>query len=447
MDIILRGYSVNEPTWFYLSLLLIIAVFFRFGRLWSLRNLDLILLLSISPGLLIVRELPDLGYSILFATTGLILLRLMFDCLLRRRPRMEQNLTPAGMLFLSIAAFWFLMAKVATEPPPQSTVNTVRQADNLLKMEDASKISSGQGDEEKLTAGPTTSLLTAPVVPLTSAVTANAIEENQDSVDAEIIAARTVAILAHAAVICGLLFLGRNQFGDIKIGLSMATLYLLLPCTAYDVGKVNHVLPAALLIWSLVAYRKPMIAGGLMGLACGAMFFPVFLLPLWATFYGKRGVLRFGLGLLIVGAVLLGTLVMTSADAHSFTLKTIGSIDWSILNFQGSEASGFWSQHPGEYRLPVIVAFAILVIALTIWPRKKTLEHLISHSAAVIVAIQFWYPHQGGVYLLWYIPLVLAAVFRPRLSKHKPPQLQEAEEKQQVEPVLETPAEPSELLL
>ena len=64
MDYILEGYSVNETTWFCLSLLLTVAVFFRFNRLWSLRNLDLVLLLSISPALLMLRDDPrsTLGY-------------------------------------------------------------------------------------------------------------------------------------------------------------------------------------------------------------------------------------------------------------------------------------------------------------------------------------------------------------------------------------------------
>lgn len=33
MDLILRGYQVNDPTWLYLSFLLILAVYFKFSRL------------------------------------------------------------------------------------------------------------------------------------------------------------------------------------------------------------------------------------------------------------------------------------------------------------------------------------------------------------------------------------------------------------------------------
>ena len=36
-------------------------------------------------------------------------------------------------------------------------------------------------------------------------------------------------------------------------------------------------------------------------------------------------------------------------------------------------------------------------------------------------ATQFWYSHQGGVYVLWYLPLLLLVVFRPRLASVTPP--------------------------
>ena len=120
MEEILSGYKVNAPTWFYLSLILIIAVFFKFGRLWSVRNLDLILLLSLAPGLLFVKssyEGSTLGYCWLFAVSGLLLLRLLFDFALTRRPRMEQNLNPAGMAFLCAAAMLFQTTKIMTEAP------------------------------------------------------------------------------------------------------------------------------------------------------------------------------------------------------------------------------------------------------------------------------------------------------------------------------------------
>lgn len=404
MEEILKGYSVNEPTWFYLSLLLILAVFFKFGRFWSVRNLDLVLLLSLAPGLLLVRAssvAPSLGYCFLFAVSGLLLIRLMLDGVLTRRPRLEQNLNPAGMAFLCASALLFQTTKIMTEQPDLAAVRTVRGADDLLKRQDASASTADTPDPKSET-GPAGRLLATPVVPLAGG--------------AEIAAARAMAILSHLAVILGLIAVGRWHFSDTSLGLSMAALYLLLPCTAYDVSKVNHLLPAALIVWAVATYRRPMISGVLLGLACGTVFFPIFLLPIWVAFYWKRGALKFGLALVLTGTVLLGSLMLTSADSLSFKQQTLGSIDWSVLKFQADEGVGFWGLYNPAYRIPVFATFMIMLIALTIWPQRKNVEHLLSHSAAVVVATQFWYPHQGGIYVLWYLPLMLVVTFRPRLN-------------------------------
>jgi len=403
MEEILRGYHVNAPTWFYLSLLLILAVFFKFGRMWSIRNLDLALLLSLAPGLLFVRSTEPgstLGYCWLFAVSGLLLFRLLFDWTLTRRPRMEQNLNPAGMAFLCAAAMLFQTTKIVTEAPDAGAMQTVASANDLLKRQDPS--TETVVIEKGTVTGPAGRLLATPVVPLTGG--------------AEIAAARAMAFLSHLAVLFGLIAVGRWHFSDTNLGLAMATMYLLLPVTAYDVTKVNHLLPAALIVWAVAAHRQPTIAGGLLGLACGTLFFPIFLLPIWMSYYWRRGALKFGLALVLTGALLLGSLVLTSADSHSFTRQTLGSIDWRFLKFQADDGVGFWSLYDYAWRIPVMATFVVLLVSLSVWPLKKNVETLLANSAAIIVATQFWYPDQGGTYVLWYLPLMLIVTFRPRLA-------------------------------
>ncbi|MEW4527799.1 hypothetical protein [Maioricimonas sp. JC845] len=402
MDVFPPGYEVSQTTWLYLSVVLIVTVYFRFHRFWSLRNLDLCLLTSASPALLLVTEdsTRAVGFTWLFVVTGLILLRLLIDPVLRRRPHVGQNLNAPGLAFLCAAAFALLTMQSIRHSLPASAAETLERADHILQGEEHPAEVAGE-----VSAGPAAPLLVAPV-----------------GIVFEDLAARVIAALAHLAVILGLVFLGRNLFGDMQLGLGMATLYLLLPCTAYDVGEVNYVLPAALTTWAIVAYRRPATAGVLMGLACGTMFFPLFLLPLWISFYGRRGALRFILALVIVGASLLTVLAVTSADITSLLSKTLGTVNLDVLKFEvGDTTQGFWTPDREAYRIPVLVAFLVMLVSLTIWPRKKNVEHLIGFSAAIIVGIQFWYPQQGGVYMLWYLPLLLAAIFRPRLMHLTPP--------------------------
>ena len=75
----------------------------------------------------------------------------------------------------------------------------------------------------------------------------------------------------------------------------MGVLYLLVPYTAFDVGRqLHHVWPTAFLVWAIYCYRRPNAAGGLLGLAAGTALFPIVLLPLWVAFYSRRGAMRFG---------------------------------------------------------------------------------------------------------------------------------------------------------
>ena len=69
------------------------------------------------------------------------------------------------------------------------------------------------------------------------------------------------------------------------------------------------------------------------------------------------------------------------------------------------------------------VAYAAFVIATLFWPAPKNMAHVLALSAAHLIGIQFWYPDQGGVYVLWYLPLLLLLVFRPNLADRRPPAL------------------------
>jgi hypothetical protein len=429
MDKILNGYSVDDATWLYLSLFLTLTVYFRFSRFFSLRNADILILLAVSPGILLVHHGFAAGFVWLFGLSGVLLLRLVFDSYFTRRPRLEQNLNNQGLSFLGIVAFLFLGTTAWNlRELPKSTVQTVEAADRLSKRQEAPARPAVPvaGPSEDVKAGPAATVLAVPILKTTQlAATINPSPKASTSVstDYAIFAARLTAIIAHLAVALALVFIGRWHFGDQHIGIAMATLYLLLPCTAYDVARVNHVFPAALILWAIAAYRRPAVAGGLMGLACGTLVFPVFLLPLWFAFYDRRGALRFGSALGAAAAVLVGSFVLTSVDIASFRNQTMGAIDWSALSFRDDDSGGFWRPERAAYRIPVFVAFLVGVTVLSIWPAKKTLEHLISHSAAIIVATQFWFPQRGGVYTLWYLPLLLVVVFRPTLSHLLPPDL------------------------
>src|SRR4051812_18094979 len=55
-EILFHYQKINPTTWVYVSSLLMFGLFFQFNRFWSVRNLDLVLLILLAPGLLMVNE-------------------------------------------------------------------------------------------------------------------------------------------------------------------------------------------------------------------------------------------------------------------------------------------------------------------------------------------------------------------------------------------------------
>lgn len=440
MQFLIEQYDLNTATWFVLSLLLIVAIFFRFNRFWSLRNLDLAIILSIAPGFMLARSNPEAGYVWSMVLTIVLLGRLSIDTLLQRRPLIEQNLNSQGLGFLAASAIALLTALAFTERPSAETVETVLQAEQLFETPGApvgpvvEAVPKASAAEE---VGPAAKILAAPAVHGLKAVAVGNGVSPPSMI--EEFAPPLLAMLSHLAVVTALFYIGRKRFGDSAIGMGMAALYLLLPSTALEVGKMVHVLPAALVLWALAAYRRPLIAGCLLGLACGSFIYAVFLIPVWFAFYGWRGGLRFGAGLASVAALLMLTLIPGSHDVHSFIVQSMGLMDWSMFDPRTGSGDGFWASYNLAYRIPMAAAFAIMLLAFTFWPRHKTFEHLLSHSAAVVVGSQFLPANPGNTYLLWCLPLLLVVVFRPRLGHLVPPKFEARAVVPQVEVSSPTP--------
>jgi hypothetical protein len=385
----------------------------------------LIGLILLAPGLLVVeyglakenQNIEQLGYVWLFVTSGIFMIRLLLDPMMVRRPLLEPNLTVGGMTFVMISLLLFLMANV---------VNSKLTSDDLAGAKGAELVqarkSSAPDDTSLTTHGPGYPLLhLLPSISTQMLFIEDTVRQTPQEKDlrrdvVRMATARTMAILSHLAVVVGMVLIGYRHFDNIRAGIAAATLYLLLPYTAQFTGRVDHVLPAALLVWAVEAYRRPLVSGMLMGLAIGVIYYPVFLLPLWLGFYWQRGLLRFSLGVVTTLALLVASLAFRSDSMAGFWSQVQQMFGWTSLSPQNME--GFWSFKiiDDVYRYPVLVALLAFAISLALWPAQKNLGTLMSCSAAVMVATQFWHPHGGGLYMAWYLPLVLLTIFRPNLE-------------------------------
>jgi hypothetical protein len=434
----------NSTTWFYFSWLLAMALFFKFSRLLSVRNWDVVTLFLLVPGLLFLQEArPNfstaeknpavavaalvadnacgalaapvlsvdavlnlgrtrdpalaptpwlaLGYLWLLCGSGYFLLRCLFDLALVQRPALSPNLSFGGLAWLGTAMFVCLVAVAFRQPERPLTVPTVTVVQN-----------------------------TAAVAPVSHPA--------RKSTAVDLVEAmlglwqrRSLAMLFHLSVAVGLVVIGARQFQDAPGGMAAATFYLMLPYTGLFIGQLPHVWPMAFMVWALALYRIPTLAAFFLGLAAGTMYFPALVFPLWLSFYRGRGAGRFTLAFLLTAGLCLlvvGVILWSRND-----LTHIWEETWSLSAWQAwrvPREEGFWTGIHWAYRIPVFIAYVAFVLATAFWPSPKNLAHLIALSAAVLIGVQFWYADQGGIYILWYLPFLLLMVFRPNLSDRRP---------------------------
>jgi hypothetical protein len=412
MQEILFDYKLNPTTWAYISALMMIGTYFKFRRFWSVRNLDLVGLIAFSPALLLVyyglsKQQPDLiraGYIWLFAVSGFFLVRLLLDPVMVRRPLLEPNLSASGLTFTGVALLVFLMTNVITSPP--------ERLQGLLVKQEAPSTLPSPGYEYFHTLAGYSKLR---IDPTAAAIPPQPEARREAMIRSAVVC--TVTILAHLAVVLGMVWIGLRHFDNIQTGAAAATLYLLSFYTSQFTSYLDHVAPAMLLVWAVAAYRRPAIAGILLGLAGGIIYYPLFLLPLWCGFYWRRGLVRFLFGVVLALGALAGTLALHSQDLASLVTQVKQMFGWRDP-FDANQAVlfGFWHYFEPVYRIPVLALFVAICGGLAIWPAQKNLGTLLSCSAAVMLGTQFWLPNHGGLYMAWYLPLMILTVFRPNLE-------------------------------
>lgn len=392
--------GIGTNIWVFGTLLLCVTLFFKFGRFWSIRNLDLLLIFALAPGMLMLvsqrNEPPWWAFFWLFLGSLLWLIRCLLDLGLTRRPLLEPNLNASGLACLAIGVIGLFIAETISLPVEEGAKRN--PADS--KSENWAEKPPGESlVEEAMKHSPLGSTIKTSETP-------------------RVILKRVLACLAQIGLVLGLIAVGWRHFDRPISGLSAATCYLLLPYSRFALVDTGQLLPAALIVTALLFYTRPILAGVLIGLAAGWMPACLGLIPLWAGFYRKRGFWRFvGCGVAIAATCGLLGLMVPGLDTWARALGARSLAEAGLWPGVEAPSSGsFWSGIDPSYRLPVLIVYLAIVTTVTILPTEKNLGELIALSAAVLVASQFWYLKAGGTLVVLYLPLVILLMFRPNLS-------------------------------
>lgn len=404
---------MDPTTWLYVASLMTIGIYFRFHRLFSIRNLDLIGLIAFAPGLLLIfHGIEAQGYLWLIAVSLLFLPRLLIDPVFARRPLTEPNLASGGMAFMAVALMFFLTANILTDRAV--SVGGVTIAGRSDEVGAIWRVPTMRGPGFMPFYRAISLTRESPVH--TPPVNGSGRAGDERPAPSLILRAgvKAVAIVCQFAVVLGMLFFGLRHFDNIQTGLAAASLYLLLPYTSLMTARLDHLVPAAFVVWALASYRRPVIAGIFLGAAAGIAFYPLFLVPLWIGFYWRRGAVRFAAGVLTALIVLVIILVCLHSDMRQLQLDLAAMFGKGLFRSEG--ADGFWEIYPPVLRIPLIAALGVLSGSLALWPAEKNLGNLLSGTAALLLVAQLCLIHQSGLYMAWYAPVLILVVFRPSLE-------------------------------
>jgi glycosyl transferase family 87 len=225
---------------------------------------------------------------------------------------------------------------------------------------------------------------------------------------------------AHAAAIAfdlltaiGLWLLGRRLRpgpAGRSLGVGLAFAWLAYPFTLYTMNaNANDSLIAMLVVGAMLTLTSAPARGVMVALASAAKFGPAALAPLFATGTGERrwrSALVFG----VVFVALCAALVIPFLPPGG-----VRELYDHTLGYQAARSSPFsvWGQAPSVHFLQPVerAGAALLAIVVALWPRRKSAAQVAALAAAVIIAVQLGATHWFYFYVVWILPLVLAASF------------------------------------
>ena len=242
-------------------------------------------------------------------------------------------------------------------------------------------------------------------------------------------AAHATAILFDLLTVLGLVLVGR-RFGGARLAATLAFGWLAFPFTLYVLAtNANDTIMPALLVWGFWSCTSPWARGASVALAGWTKLAALLVAPLWLTYPDglRRGpALRFAaaFGAATVAAFSILLFEPSLGDAiKTFSERTLG--------YQLDRASPFsvwgWGQYHARGIPDLKVAQRVLQVGVLVLagvaaalPRRKGPLELAALTAAILIGFELGLTHWFYLYIPWFIPFALMALFLSRATDAVP---------------------------
>jgi hypothetical protein len=233
-------------------------------------------------------------------------------------------------------------------------------------------------------------------------------------------AVHLTSILFDALAIIGLALVGR-RFGGPRLAAALAFTWVAWPFTQYaSSSNTNDMIPPALLIWGFLALTSPLARGAAVAVSGWTKFASLLLLPLWLGYpEARRGRALAILGFSVATVLVFFVLFLEPNPLHAarvFYDRTVGyqigrDSPFSLWDWGQYHAKGLPDLRWAQRVLEVLLVAGSLTLAWV--PRRRSPLRMAALTAAVLVGFELVLTHWFYLYLPWFFPFIALALIAP----------------------------------
>jgi hypothetical protein len=223
---------------------------------------------------------------------------------------------------------------------------------------------------------------------------------------------------AHALTACAFvggavaLFITGLRLSGARVAAALTFAWAVFPYTLYSANNnTNDLVVAAISAIGLATVTSPLGRGATIAAGFALKLYPIILAPLWMMHDGvkRRAVVDFVLGGL--GVVLL-TFWVLLLEGHP--LEAARLFYEKTLAFQGVRETPWtiFSQVPALkiIQQPLLAAVIVVAFIVAVWPQRRTIRRLAAFSAALIIGFELTTNYWFYPYVTWFEPFVFLAL-------------------------------------
>jgi hypothetical protein len=240
-------------------------------------------------------------------------------------------------------------------------------------------------------------------------------------------ASHFTAIAFDLLCILGLWLVG-VRFGGIPFGATLAFAWAAYPFTQYaSNSNTNDAIMPAFLIWGFWLVTAPFWRGALAAFSGWTKFASLIVAPLWLTYPSRRISWRFAVGFVVASLLAFSIVLLEPSPAHELvvffnrTLRwQIGRPSpWSLWDWRQYHAHGIPDLHVLQHVLQGLLVAGALLAAF--YPRVKSPLQLAALTAALLAGFEAVQTYWLYTYIPWFFGFAAIALLSHRDAQELDP--------------------------